>query len=282
MSTPVDPESGRYLRVPGARLYYDVSGSGPLLLMIPGGAADASIFDTIGPVLAAHHTVVKFDPRGISRSHRDDPAERLTLDDLADDAGRVLTALDAGPADVLGCSGGAVIGLALVERHPERVRTLVAHEPPVVSLLPDDDERRSLASAVYDTYRAEGVGPAMQIFLALTGLGGRGPQPETPPEQQVAMAEQRPRMQQNVGFFLDQYLLPITEYVPDVSRLRSAPTRVVVGVGADSGGQLAHDTALALADRLGSPAATFPGDHSGFVGYPETFAAKLGEVLQAS
>lgn len=70
---------------------------------------------------------------------------------MAHDVHRVLQAVTHEPALVFGSSGGAVTGLALATRHPEQVRTLVAHEPPLVEVLPDAEQVRD----VYDTYRAE-------------------------------------------------------------------------------------------------------------------------------
>ena len=189
----------------------------------------------------------------------------------------MLSAIGGEPAFVLRSSGGAVIGLALAARHPAQVQTLVAHEPPLVTLLPDGSERRRSGQETYDTYRREGVGAALAKFLAVSGLGESGPRSEPAPEMQEAMA----RMQQNLEFFLAHYLLPITGYVPYVAALKRGSSRVVVGIGEESGGQLAHETALALADRLGTPAVVFPGDHSGYVTKPRAFAEKLDEVLQS-
>src|SRR3954471_18267432 len=132
VTTSLAHSSAQVLPVPGARLYYEVSGFGPVLLMIPGAAADAGDFVRIVPYLQDRYTVVCLDPRGVSRSPRDDPAEDVSLDVLADDAQRLLTAIGVDPAFVFGSSGGGVIGLALAARHPELVRTLVVHEPPVV------------------------------------------------------------------------------------------------------------------------------------------------------
>ncbi|MGH2618664.1 MAG: alpha/beta fold hydrolase, partial [Thermomicrobiales bacterium] len=116
-------KSSLHVQAPGARLYYDVSGSGPVLLLIPGGAADADIFTPIVAPLAEHYTVVRYDPRGISRSRLDGPAEDVPVELHADDAQRLLKAIGSEPAYALGSSGGAVIGLALAERHPELVQT---------------------------------------------------------------------------------------------------------------------------------------------------------------
>jgi pimeloyl-ACP methyl ester carboxylesterase len=269
------------LEVAGASVYFEVAGAGPVLLLIPGGASDAGDFARIIGPLADRYTVVTFDPRGISRSRLTKPAQDLSLDVLADDAHRLLMEVSAAPAYVLGSSGGGVIGLALAERHPESVRALVAHEPPLVNLLPPGTASRTSSQVIFDTYRKVGIGPAIQQFIALTGLGAQGPENGLSPELQEAMAQRMARMQQNVEFFLAHYLLPVTTYVPDVAALCASSSRVVVGIGETSSGQLAHDTALALADRLESTAVTFPGDHSGFFFFPDLFAQKLDEVLRA-
>jgi pimeloyl-ACP methyl ester carboxylesterase len=270
------------LAVPEARLYYEVSGSGPVLLLIPVGAADADIVAPIVGFLTDNYTVVRYDPRGISRSRLEGPPEDVPVALHADDAQPLLLAIGSEPAFVFGSSGGAVIGLALVGRHPVQVRTLVAHEPPLLELLPEESVRREAGQEIYDTYRKEAAGPAMEQFLSVWGLGQSGPSSEATPEMQDARAQPMARMQQNVDFFLAHYLLPITAYVPNIAALRRSPSHVVVGVGEDSGGQLAHDIALVLAERLGTPAVALPDGHAGYVTHPEAFADKLHAVLQAS
>src|SRR5215469_13380346 len=113
------------LQVPGASLYYEVRGSGPVLLMIPGGPDDAGWFAALADLLAEQYTVVTYDCRGNSRSAMDGSWEDLTVGLFADDANRLLDAVSSRPADVLGSSGGATYGLDLVARYPRRVRTLV-------------------------------------------------------------------------------------------------------------------------------------------------------------
>lgn len=265
------------LAVPGARLWYEVSGSGPVLLLIPGGALDADSFAPVARLLAENYTVVRYDPRGISRSGLDGPAEDVPVERHADDAQRLLLAVGDEPAFVLGSSGGAVIGLALAIRHPAQVRALVAHEPPLESMLPEGSTYRGGAQTLYDTYRAEGLGPAMEQFLAASGLDEPGPPSEPAPE----MLEATAGAPQNFEFFLAHYLLPITAYQPDIATLRGGSSRVVVGVGEETVGQEAHDTALGLAERLGTEAVAFPGDHLGYVTRPDAFAEKLNGALRA-
>jgi pimeloyl-ACP methyl ester carboxylesterase len=279
-----------YLKVPGASLYYEASGSGPVLLLIPGAPADTYDFVDIAPLLADRYTVVAYEWRGISRSRLDGPPQDVPIQAHTDDAHRVLLATATHPAYVLGSSGGGQVGLALVARHPEQVHALVAHEPPAIALLPAGDPRGALGQEVYDTYHKHGVGPAMQVFAAGLGLGGEqqpggwGSQGRPPAELQRVMARMQhklARMQPNAEFFLAHLGLPIASYVPEIAALQAASSRVVVAVGEESTGQLAHDTGLALAQRLGTKVVPFPGGHAGFLTHPAAFAQQLHAVLQA-
>jgi clorobiocin/coumermycin A biosynthesis protein CloN7/CouN7 len=265
------------LDVPGARLYYERRGSGPLLLMI-GSPMDSSGFAPLASALADHYTVVTYDPRGIANSSREDTAEDVTPAQQADDVHRLLSVLGGDPADVFGSSGGAVVGLALVTAHPDQVRTLVAHEPPVVELLPDRAQLRAEIHDIYDTHRVEGADKAMQKFLAHAGLG-QGPAQEADTQQWEPSPEQLARMRATTEHFLAHLLRPTTRYRPDIEALRVASTWIVVAGGATSKGQLANRTAVALADRLGTTVVDFPGDHGGFLAFPEQFGRVLDQVL---
>jgi pimeloyl-ACP methyl ester carboxylesterase len=266
------------LKVPGASLYYEKRGSGPVLLMIPGGPADAGVFTAIAGILADRYTVVTYDPRGNSRSTLDGPAEDWRAEVQADDASRLLSAVGAEPAYVFGSSGGAQVGLALALRHPDQVRVLVAHEPPAMELLEDRDQQRAVTDEVYATYRREGAGPAMARFMSRAGLKP----PPAPPSGEVPkeMAEAMARMGKNVELFLAHGLRPIGAYVPDVDALRRGTTRVVIAGGDASRGAPAYQAGAALAQRLGRPLVQFPGDHGGFMGQAPAFAETLHEVLR--
>jgi clorobiocin biosynthesis protein CloN7 len=79
--------------------------------------------------------------------------------------------------------------------------------------------------------------------------------------------------------FLAHLLRPTTRWRPDVQALRAAPTRIVVAAGATSKGQLANRTAAALAEQLGTSVVDFPGDHGGFLAFPQQFGRALHQVL---
>jgi pimeloyl-ACP methyl ester carboxylesterase len=263
---------------PGARLYYEQRGTGPLLLLI-GSPMDSTGFTGLAGALAGRYTVISYDPRGIGNSSTEDPDQDVTPDLQADDVHRLVSALGGGPVDIFGSSGGAVVGLALVTAHPDQVGTLVAHEPPVIELLPDRTQRRAEIQDIYDTYRTAGPGEAMQKFMAHTGLGSGPAGPPAGAPQWQPSPEQIARMRAATGHFLAHLLRPTTDYRPDIAALRAAPARIVVGVGATSAGQLANRTALALATELGSPAVEFPGDHGGFAALPQPFGQLLDQVL---
>jgi clorobiocin biosynthesis protein CloN7 len=269
------PSTSNTLDVPGARLYYEVSGSGPVLMFV-GHPMDSSGFAAIVPLLVDDYTVVTYDPRGFGRSTIADRDQDAEPDLLADDVRRVLEAVTDRPANVFGSSGGAITGLALVAGYPEHVDTLVAHEPPLTVLLPEADEARARTHAIYDTYRGQGIAAAWQEFLSFTGLGVPAPaddaarQPPTP--EQVASSER----------FFAHGLLPIALYQPDIAALLAAPSRVVVGGGIASRGQFPQRTAAAFAERLGTPLVEFPGGHAGFASDSQPFAATLRRTLASS
>ncbi|WP_405088609.1 alpha/beta fold hydrolase [Microbispora sp. NBC_01389] len=163
-----------HLRVDGATLHYEVRGEGPLLLLIPGGTGGAASFDGVADDLATGYTVASYDPRGLSRSPLDDPEAEQRVERHADDAFRLLELLSPdAPARVAGCSSGAIVALHLLATHPERIERVVAHEPPVVEVLPDAAEHRALLARVRDTFHREGLMPAAAVFAA--GLRRPGP-----------------------------------------------------------------------------------------------------------
>jgi clorobiocin biosynthesis protein CloN7 len=277
--TDVDP-AAHSLDVPGARLYYERRGSGPLLLMI-GSPMDSTRFAGFARALADRYTVVTYDPRGIGNSSREDAASDLTPEQQADDVHRLLEVLDSGPVDIFASSGGAVVGLALVTAHPDRVRTLVAHEPPVVDLLADRAQVHAQVEHIYDTYRTHGPekAKAIHVYMVHAGVGVPPPAGAGTPHREPS-TEERDRKRAKTHVYYAHLLRPTTRYRPDIQKLRSAPTRIVIACGATSQGQLANRAAIALAARLGVTPVEFPGDHLGFVPLPEECGDVLHRILQ--
>ncbi|GGP45287.1 alpha/beta fold hydrolase [Streptomyces melanogenes] len=271
------------LDVPGARLHYEVRGSGPLLLVM-GAPMDAGAFAPLADALASDHTVVTHDPRGISGSTLDDPEQDSTPELRADDVAALLDALGAETADVFGSSGGAVTGLALVARHPGRVGTLIAHEPPVMELLPDAAEQRAATEDIILTFHREGQPAAWRKFMANAGFDQPSEQYDGDGTDQAEAAppvfEPSPRDIANGVRFFAHELRGTAAYIPDIAALKAAPTRTVVGIGATSGALITARTSMALAERLAVRPVEFPGDHGGFLGQPVEFAEVVRRVLK--
>jgi pimeloyl-ACP methyl ester carboxylesterase len=278
------------LRVPGAVLHYDVRSAGssthPVLLMI-GSPMGAAGFVTLAGHFA-DRTVVTYDPRGSGRSQRTDGALATTPDEHADDLHRLISALDAGPVDIFATSGGAVNALALVARHPEQVRTLVAHEPPAYAELPDSGPALAACTDIHETYLRSGFGPAMAKFIAIVSLQGPVPADyaDRPAPDPAAFGLPADDDGSRNDPLVGQNMPSCPAYKHDFDALRSAPTRIVVAVGEESGQVLTGRAAVAVAGRLGEPPATFPGGHDGFLGgeyggmgKPDAFAATLRAVL---
>lgn len=282
MNNATTEHETKMLKVPGATLYYEVRGSGPVLLMMPGGPADAASFHPLARYLAPNYTVVTYDPRGLSHSRLEGPLQGDRIVEIfADDAHRLLAAVTKEKAHIFASSGGAVIALELAARHPEQIKTLVAHEAPAPVLLPDTARRRAEMKDIVETYRSAGIGPTMQKFMGHAGIRGGGPPPpqgELTPEMLESMAQ----MQRNMGFWFGSgYFGSIAAYEPDFDSLKKASCRIVSAVGEESRGEMAHQGGLGLAKRLVSQAVVFPGAHGGHGSHPAEFAAKLREVLEA-
>jgi len=268
------------LKVPGASLYYEAQGSGPMLLIIPGGPQDAGVFSHISRLMADRYTVVTYDPRGNSRSPFDGEAKELEVEQQADDAAALIKALGGGPAFVFGTSGGAQIGLDLAARRPDLVRTLVAHEPPAIMLLPDPSEALAADKELHETYLSEGADAAMAKFFSMNGLDGEGeggpPEFEMPPEA----AETFARVSGNFEYWLAHGMLPLSLYEPKVDVLRKGKPRVVVALGEQSKGQPIYEMGGAVAEKIGVEPVLFPGDHMGFETDAEGFTEKLDRTLR--
>ena len=288
--TTITEPTTHTLEVPGAVLTYDVrsndSSTEPTLLII-GSPMGAGGFGT----LAGHfpdRTVVTYDPRGVDRSEKADPTSQSTPDEHADDLHRLISKLDAGPVDLFATSGGAVNALALVAKHPEQVRTVVAHEPPVAQSLPDREAALAAAVDVHETYLHKGLGVGMAKFIAL--VMHKGPIPTDYVDQPAPDPAMFGLPTEDDGSrndpLLAQNILSITHYEFDFDALRAASTHIVMAAGAESEGELAHRGAVAVAEKLGTAPVTFPSGHAGFLGgeygqtgEPDAFAAKLRDVL---
>jgi pimeloyl-ACP methyl ester carboxylesterase len=275
-----------------ADIVYDVHGPLPTAdgrrsLFMIGQPMDASGFAT----LASHfpdRTVVTYDPRGLGRSTRKDGRVDNVPAVQADDVHAVIEALGVGPVEMFASSGGAVPARALVAAYPDDVTTLVAHEPPLIPVLPDATAAERALAGVGDAYQAKGWGAGMAAFITMTSWRGEFTddyfaQPAADPLRFGMPTEDDGSRDDPL---LSDRSWAVSSYRPDVDALVAAPTRIIIAVGEESQNTFTGRTSVATAERLGQQATVFPSHHGGFLGgesgyagQPEAFARKLRDVL---
>ncbi|GII59055.1 hydrolase [Planotetraspora thailandica] len=280
------------LETPEADLVYDIHGSLPTAdghppLVMIGQPMDASGFGT----LASHfsdRTVVTYDPRGLGRSTRKDGRFDHVPGIQAADVHAVIEALGTGPVELFASSGGAVTALALVAAYPDDVTILVAHEPPLIPVLPDAQAAERARAGVRDAYEGKGWGAGMAAFIMMTSWRGEFTEDyfAQPAPDPAAFGMPTVDDGSRDDPLLSDRSWAVSSYRPDVDALTAARTRVLIAVGEESLDTFTGRASVATAKLLGQQLTVFPSHHGGFVGgefgyagQPEAFARKLREVL---
>jgi pimeloyl-ACP methyl ester carboxylesterase len=276
----------------GATIVYDVQGplptadGRPPLFMI-GQPMDAGGFRTLASYFP-DRTVITYDPRGLGRSTRNDGRVDNVPTVQAEDVHAVIKALGVGPVEMFASSGGAVTALALVAAYPDDVTVLVAHEPPLVPVLPDAAAAERAMDRFREAYASRGWGAGMAAFIAMTTWQGEFTEEyfaqPLPDPAQFGMPAQDDGSRDDP--LVSDRSAAVASYRPDFEALAAAPTRIVIAVGEESRGTFTGRTSVATAERLGQQATVFPSHHGGFVGgdspyagRPEAFARTLRDVL---
>jgi len=251
----------------GAELAYDVEGQGPLLLLVVGGNGDSRRFAALSAQLSDRYTVVRYDRRANFRSTGDTLAE-MDIAQQGRDAAAVIRALGTEQAYVFGNSAGANIALKLTQDHPQLVRGLVDHEPPITDFLPEPESTswRKFFDRVYDTYKADGGAEAMKLFN--TSFVGLDLNAGAPGDQGSAYER-----------FLAHEFRVINSFVPDLAALRKGAVPMVTARGRESGDAFYALTARELARQLPCPCIEVSGHHLSYATDPALFARELHEIL---
>ena len=256
----IRPRTAREGTVP---LHHETTGSGPPLLLVQGGVAEAGAARMLVGELAVTHRVRTYDRRGVGRSPAGPDPVGLTAH--ADDAAALLA--DTGPSAVVGVSIGAVIGLLLAVRHPDLVTTLVAHEPPLPGLVRDADREAAL-DRVEALAARDDLGGALRLMAALTS-GDDPVEPGYRPEPPSGDPEPALRR------FLRHDVPAVRAVRIDPDDITASGVRVVPTGGVESRGRWEHRCAEVLASRLGRGLVELPGGHDGPVTHPVAGAAAL-------
>lgn len=259
------------LEVPGARLYHEVTGEGPLIVLVSGANGETGMWAPFVRGIESGYRVVAYDRRGFSRSALEGPQDydhRLETD--ADDVARLIEHLSDEPVTVLGHSSGAIVALETALRHPENVRTLISHEAPVTAWLPDRSEWNSFFADCHRIYRESGIPAAMEKFIKGTAA------PEEVEFMETVMKKDTGDdryTEANAVYWFEHEFLPYPSADLSLDALAEHRDTIVPTGGTISRGQVANRSSAILAERLGRDLPEFPGGHVGFVTHPEPFAA---------
>ena len=253
----------------GAELVYDTQGAGDALLCIPGAGGNASAYTEMAALLADRYRVITYDRRCNGRSSGD-PAKDLDMAQQARDVVAVLRAAGHERAFIFGNSGGANIALKVAADFPEQVTLLVAHEPPTIKLLPASESAQMIrfTEATHAAFQKEGVPAAMRSFAGgLVGIDFRAGRPG-------GLGEGK-----DLAFFFAREYLNITFFEPDLNAIRNAKVPTLLLHGALSEDAFYVRTGRIIAEKLGCPFISVPGNHLAFKLEPPAFARALSELI---
>ncbi|MFC4114950.1 alpha/beta fold hydrolase [Nonomuraea zeae] len=264
-----------FLTVPGGRIYYEIRGTGPLLLISQSGEGDAGRSVDLVDRLQDAYTVITYDRRGLSRSTIDDPDAGVSVRQHADDVHRLLAHLTDQPVLMLGQSLGASIGLHLAVEHPGQLSLLIAHEPVSPWLLPaaERDRHRAELAELRALYLDEGLAAAFEEVPRVLGIT-KDAEPGLTPQPMDA------RRRANFDFFLRH---DFTAVIEDELDFPGCPAPILPAAGLTTPHSVFdHKCAVALAELLGTELVRLPGGHNGNTSHPRAYAARLREVLGAT
>jgi len=255
----------------GTELYTEVRGSGPTVLFISGATGDGGHFERVAEALAGEFTTIIYDRRGNSRSPRPAGWAATSTDEQADDAAALLQALGLGPAAMFATSGGGVIGLNLLLRHPQAVRGAIIHEPALLAVLPDPQAVFAHIQPIVEKGMAKN-GPRGGVEAFVRTVAGDAVFEGLPPELRERML--------NNGETLFQIEFGVLEsYRPGDAELAAIGCPVEVMVGTESLPFLV-DTSRWLAAAVNTPLRTLPGGHAPYFDRPEAMARELRPYLE--
>jgi pimeloyl-ACP methyl ester carboxylesterase len=269
----------------GDELYYELRGQGQPLLMISGGGGDGGSYSLVAEILSDEYKIITYDRRANARSTMKDP-QNFEVSQQSRDAVAVLRAAGEKSAFVFGNSSGAVIALDMAKTHPQSVQAIVAHEPPLARVHPDTRKWQRFFAGIY--YTAFRYGATMAMLRFAFGLGLLDHSVRQTMKAHKAMRGYREKSGNRylnrkitIDFFLQQELLPVTNYLLDIETIKKNGVRVFMAAGKrslDKKRFYARTTQI-LAKKLGCQLVTFPGHHGSFIDMPDEFAATLRSVL---
>ena len=266
--------------VNGVGLFYEVSGAGEVpLVLVHGSWGSHHNWDLVVPGLAQSLRVLTYDRRGHSESVRP-PGQGSVREDVADLAA-LIGHLGLGPAWVAGNSFGASITLRLAGERPDLLRGVIAHEPPLFSLLANDPsvapmlaEVGKKVGAVAERIASGDDSGAAEQFVETVALGA-GSWARLPPALQQTFI-------QNAPTYLDEARDP-EQLAFDLAWIRSFPGALLLTMGDQSPPTFAPVVAQLAGVLPNATVATFPGaGHIPHLTHPDAYIEAVTAFIRGN
>lgn len=119
-----NPKAGKYCRLRGISMYYEIYGKGEPLLLVHGNSGSINAFRENIPELSKHFMVIATDSRAQGKSVDDN--DSLSFEMMADDEAALLDSLHIKQAHVLGWSDGGIVAIVMAIRHPGKVKKIIS------------------------------------------------------------------------------------------------------------------------------------------------------------
>jgi pimeloyl-ACP methyl ester carboxylesterase len=272
-----------FIETEGDRIFYEVRGKGKPLLMISPGGGDGWQYSFVADILASQYKVICYDRRANGRSTINHP-NSFSVSQQSRDAVSVLQAVGEQSAYIFGNSSGAVIALDLITSHPDVIEVAVVHEPPLASIHPDREKWQRFFKSVYSMSSWLGASLAALRFAIGAGLPIMQLLEPTKILNKHKKDSSEPYIDSRKAskYLIEQELLPITNYAPDIPAIQRSGVPVFMAAGEESlqKKRFYAETAPVLADQIGCEMIVFPGHHGSFLDMPTEWAETLQEVLE--
>lgn len=244
-----DPSHAGRIKVGHAELAYEVSGSGPAVVLVHAGIADRRMWDPQVTALATHYRVVRYDLRGFGESTggTDDYAHH---EDLA----HLIAELDLGPVGLVGCSFGGRVAIDAALSYPALVEQLALINP-ALGGYPWPAELDASEEAIEAAVEAGNLDAAAEVDLRVWVDG-----PSRQPDEVDADVRERARVMARQVYDAGEPAGSMVALAPPaIERLGElrAPTLVISG---ELDQPLMRDIATLIGERVaGSRVVSLPG-----------------------
>lgn len=281
----VEVQRGR-VTTEGDDLYFDVRGQGQPLLLIAGGGGDGKWYTLVANILSSEYKVITYDRRANGRSTMNYP-DSFDIHQQSRDAVAVIRAAGETSTIVFGNSSGAVVALDMAITQPQAVKAAIVHEPPLTLMHPKTSKWKKFFAKVYLTSFRMGSSMAMLRFLIGAGIIRTSIQSAKAVKVinnvvgEEDAAEKRINTSTGAEYFAKQELLPVTNYYPDLEKLKENRVKIFMAAGKMSldKKRFYAQTVPILTEKIGCEMVIFPGHHGSFMDMPEEWAAILRQIL---